>query len=114
MTQETSKVYDIAFRMGVLFNVLLFTALNLLTFLETRNNFHDLENSGIGAFPINGWNWGFPCPAFNYPDFQIYSVYLIINTGIYVLCGFMFGFLFKFVWSKISRRGAEFNGTPLS
>jgi hypothetical protein len=102
-----SKIYNIAFRMGVLFNILLFTVLNLMTFFETRKNFIAMENSGIRAYPAYGWRWGFPFPMFNYDYFFIDGFVLIFNAIVYIVCGFFFGFLFKFVWSKISQRRIE-------
>ena len=103
----SGKVYNIAFRMGVLFNILLSTTLNLLTFIETQKNFVAMNSSDLGMFPINGWNWGFPYPMFNYPELFIYADYLLINFSICVFSSFFFGFLFKFIWSKISLRRAE-------
>ena len=99
-----SKVYNIAFRMGVLFNVLLWTVLNLITFIDRRNNFIALENSEISF--SGDFDWGFPLPMFM--NQQLFDPhYLVINTIVYVVCGFFFGFLFKFIWSKISRHQAE-------
>jgi len=95
-----SKIYDIAFRMGVLFNILLWTFLNLINFFEARNSFLEWENA-IGASYLGEFNWGVPFPMF------MNTYYLVLNTIVYVACGFFFGFLFKFVWSKISQRRAE-------
>jgi|SRR5688572_28027125 hypothetical protein len=99
-----SKVYSIAFRMGVLFNILLWTILNVVSFVNVRNSHDGLENLGFGVFHAA---WGFPIPMFSYPDFFMYIKYLFINAFVYVFCGFVFGFLFKFVWSKISSRRIE-------
>ena len=100
-----SKIYDIAFRMGVLFSVLLFTILNIASFVMARKNYarESLEAPFFGHF---GYSWGFPIEMFrNEGRFEPFL--LVFNTAIYVACAFFFGFLFKFVWSKISRRGAE-------
>ena len=99
-----SKIYSIAFRMGVLFNVLLWTILNIVTFINGRNSHDDLEDSAFGVFHAV---WGFPIPMFTYPGFFMNIKYLLINAVVYVFCGFFFGFLFKFVWSKFPPRRFE-------
>jgi len=109
MTQETSKVYDIAFRMGVLFNILLFTILNIISSEINRREF---ENSEIWFAPA-GYNWGFP---FNWGEnyWIITEGYSILNIIAAIFGSLFFGFLFKLVWSIISRRSAEFNGASSS
>lgn len=88
--------------MGVLFNVLLFTFLNIITFIDRRNNFITLEAPGIR---VSG-AWGFPIPmCINQRLSDPYN--LIINIFIYVIGSFFFGFLFKLIWSKISQRLME-------
>lgn len=102
-----SKIYDTAFRMGVLFNILLFTVLNLLTFIETRNGYIFWSNSRFTAYPDAGWRWGFPFPMFFYQELFIDVIFLMVNALVYTVGAFFFGFLFKFVWSKISQSRAE-------
>lgn len=60
-----SKIYDIAFRMGVLVNVLLFTVLNVISYKIAENEFirrqiyweqSEIKFSGIERFG----SWGFP------------------------------------------------------
>ena len=100
-----SKIYDIAFRMGVLFNVLLWTILNLTSFMTNRNRFEQesLEGPFFGHF---GYSWGVPFQMFrNEGLLEPYA--FVLNALIYVACGFLCGFLFKFVWSKISQHRAE-------
>ena len=58
-----SKIYNIAFRMGVLFNVLLFIALNLISFVNAHNRFIEGQN----GIRFSGWidyTWGFPIKMF--------------------------------------------------
>lgn len=97
-----SKVYDIAFRMGVMFNVLLWTILNVASLFIARNNFAQ-ESREPPFFGHFGYYWGVPFKMFR-NEGVLEPWAMILNIGIYVFCGFFFGFLFKFVWSKISRR----------
>jgi hypothetical protein len=100
-----SKIYNIAFRMGVLFNVVLFTLLNIVSFVIARKNYEQesLEAPFFGHF---GYHWGFPIEMFQ-NEHLAHPFLLVFNVAIYVACGFFFGFLFKFAWSKISRYRAE-------
>jgi hypothetical protein len=90
--------------MGVLFNILLFTLLNIASRVIARKNCEQesLEAPFWGHF---GYSWGFPIEMFR-NVYLAHPFLLVFNIAIYVACGFFFGFLFKFVWSKISRRGA--------
>lgn len=113
-----SKVYTIAFRMGVLFNILLWTILNVVSFKKAESEFFqrriERERSGLN-FPCCDYigSWGVP---FDWTEtyFVIGGAGTILNIIIMTACGFAFGFLFKFVWSKISRRGVGLNGAPSS
>lgn len=101
-----SKVYTIAFRMGVLFNILLWTMLNIISFHIAQSSFVERESSLFGFGSYSGFSWGFPFAMFrNY--FFADEYLLVFNVIVYVICGFFFGFLFKFIWSKISRRRVE-------
>ena len=111
MTEETGKVYDIAFRMGVLFNILLFTIFNIVSFVIAQNK--HLAGRGEIHFPDYGFGWGFPF-VWGEQFFVVEGAGTILNVVIWVFCGFFFGFFFKFVWSKIVRRGVKFNGAPSS
>jgi uncharacterized membrane protein YbjE (DUF340 family) len=106
-----SKIYDIAFRMGVLFNVLLFTLLNVGSYIIAHNNFVkgeiERESAQINVSWANyGFSWGFP---FGWEEKinVIEGAGGILNIIIAVFCGFAFGFLFKFIWSQISSRRIE-------
>ena len=97
-----SKIYDIAFRMGVLFNVLLWTLLNLANYIVARN---EINRAGL-TFADSTHSWGVPFAMFR--GRMLWDEYaMAANAVIYVFCGFFFGFLFKFVWSKISSNCAE-------
>ena len=99
---KMSKIYTIAFRMGVLFNVLLWTILNVVSLFISRNKFAQerLEPPFFGHF---GYHWGVPFQMFR-NEGALEPLAMVINIGIYVFGAFFFGFLFKFVWSKISQR----------
>jgi hypothetical protein len=100
---KMSKIYDIAFRMGVLFNILLWTMLNLATYIAARN---EVNRAGVTFSSSTGYSWGVPFGMFR--GRMLWDEYaMVANAVIYVACGFFFGFLFKFVWSKISRRRIE-------
>ncbi len=101
-----SKIYDIAFRMGVLFNVLLWTVLNIIDFFDARNDFLYWEYRGLKFSHVGDFIWGVPFPMFR-ESMLWNSRALVLNSVIYVACAFFFGFLFKFVWSKISSRRVE-------
>ena len=106
-----SKIYNIAFRMGVLFNILLFTVLNVVSFKSAESEYlqrHiERERSGM-QFPCcdNMESGGIP---FDWTEkyFVIEGAGAILNIIIITACGFAFGFLFKFVWSQISRQNSE-------
>jgi hypothetical protein len=97
-----SKVYDIAFRMGVLFNVVLWTTVNLIDFISSRDEFLRQEAAATIRFSgFSGYKWGMPFDMFR--NEMIWEPYaLVLNAVVYVTCGFLFGFLFKFVRSKSS------------
>ena len=101
-----SKIYTIAFRMGVLFNVLLFTILNVASYKIAVIESEKIH-SEIMFSPCCRFSWGFP---FGWEE-KLFDVIegggAILNVLIAVFCGFMFGFLFKFVWSKISSPNTE-------
>jgi len=101
-----SKIYDIAFRMGVLFNVLLWTILNIISYAIAENrHFEFIRKYAFGS--DYRFAWGFPFKWSEKYFNVIEGAGIILNVFIMVSCGFLFGFLFKFIWSKISRNRAE-------
>ena len=109
------KIYDIAFRMGVLFNVLLWTILNLVTLFEARRKSAECEAMNFAASSCYFYDyWGFPFRMFYLKEFFVDGIVLLGNAVIYVFGAFFFGFLFKYVWSAISCERAGFDGTPSS
>jgi hypothetical protein len=101
-----SKIYDIAFRMGVLFNILLFTILNIISYTVAENrHFEFTRKYAFGS--DYGFAWGFPFKWSEKYFNVVEGAGTVLNVLIYVACGFFFGFLFKFIWSKISRHWAE-------
>ena len=98
-----SKIYDFAFRMGVLFNVVLWTFLNIISYLLKQSDYLRSKSNGITFSGDYGFYWGFPFKMFlNGILWEPYA--FVLKVLIYVACGFFFGFLFKFVRSKISSR----------
>ena len=92
--------------MGVLFNVMLWTILNIISFLVARDRVTEREMSLIEFGWYSGFSWGFPFEMFR--NYFLADEYLVVfNVIIYVVCGFFFGFLFKFVWSKITLHRAK-------
>jgi len=104
-----SKIYDFAFRMGVLFNIVLFTILNVISLEVNRSEY---ESSQIKFGPA-GFSWGFP---FDWGEryWILTEGYSVLNIIAAIFGSLVFGFLFRFVWSKISSRRVEFNGAPSS
>lgn len=99
-----NKLYNKAFNVGVLFVVLLFSILNFISYLIAYKRHigykRDAKIFGVGGFPA----WGFP---FSWGDGQFNIMWFgneVLNFIILAICGFAFGFLFRFVWSKISSR----------
>jgi hypothetical protein len=104
-----SKIYNIAFRMGVSLNILLFTMLNVISFKLAENDYirrrMEWEKSEIkfsGGGPSLG-GWGLPFD-WNAKYFVIEGAGAILNIIIMAACGFAFGFLFKFVWKKFTAK----------
>ena len=107
-----SKIYNTAFQFGVVFNILLFTLLNVGSYIIAHNDFVkreiERENSLINFSGGNyGFSWGFPfvweAKYFNI----IEGGGAILNVIVWVVCGLLFGFLFKYIWSKVSSRRIE-------
>ncbi len=101
------KLYDKAFKIGVLFNLLLFTVLNFLSYFAAYKKFHEYKNVETKIAPVGRYfRWGFP---FNWEGNGFYMTgdTIAVNGLIIAFCGFVFGFLFRFVWSKIASRRAE-------
>ncbi len=101
-----SKIYDIAFRMGVLFNILLFTILNIVSYKIAEDEVARKQAEIISFAPCCRIKWGIPFD-WDAKYFVIEGAGAIFNIIIIAFCAFAFGFLFKFVWSKISQRNAE-------
>ena len=101
-----SKVYDIAFRMGVLFNVLLWTVLNLTAFLNARS---DVERVGLTFSDSISYSWGIPFEMFR--GRMLWDEYaMVANAVVYVTGGFFFGFLFKYVNARNSTERRHSDG----
>jgi hypothetical protein len=105
---EMFKLYNRAFNVGVLFNVLLFSALNLLSYFSAYKRYLEYRNVETKLAQVRGFpSWGFP---FGWGDTHFNIIWFgdeVLNFVVLAFCGFVFGFLFRFVWSKISSRRAE-------
>jgi hypothetical protein len=102
------KLYNKAFNIGVLFNILLFTVFNLLSYFAAYKRSHEYTDMMIGISPVRRFpSWGFPF-AWEGTNFNIiWFGNEALNFLIIAFCGFAFGFLFRFIWSKIPSRRAE-------
>ncbi len=90
------KVYDTAFKFGVGVTILIFSTLNLISYsLAIREDTNRKANGIEFSNCCFGPSWGFP---FDMTDFTPFSFNIFTIAG----CGFILGFVFKFVWSKIS------------
>ncbi len=92
------KLYNKAFNLGVLFTVLLFSALNFISYIVAYWRYLEYKNIETGLASANGFpRWGFPF-IWGYGERDA------LNFVVLAFCGFVFGFLFRFVGSKISSR----------
>lgn len=90
------KLYDTAFKIGFGITVLVFVILNILNYLSEIAQIKLWKSSGIDfgeGKPI----WGFPFDMTNPYTFAV-------NILIIVVCGFIAGLIFKFVWSKFTSK----------
>ncbi len=108
-----SKIYNKAFKVGFLFNILLFIFFNFLSYLAACEKHRESMNrdKGIIFGPAGGFpDWGFP---FGWDEIYLDSIVSMyarggaVNFLIIVFCSFVFGFLFRFAWSKILSRRIE-------
>lgn len=89
-----SKVYDKAFKVGVGLNILIFAALNVVSFINAHNEAERLNaifNSVI--YP----RWGFPTETYTLEG-------AIVGGLIIAICSFAAGFSSKYIWSRFSSR----------
>lgn len=102
-----SKIYDSAFKIGVIFSILVFLILNFISFVISQRDYYA---SGISGFAHSGYSWGFPFELyrnyFGYPHNEIgfTGQGVVLNAFVLVFFSFVIGFLFRFVWSNASAR----------
>ncbi|MEZ5429105.1 MAG: hypothetical protein R2747_22860 [Pyrinomonadaceae bacterium] len=99
-----SKLYNNAFKVGVLVNLWLFTALNLYSYYAAYRGYWEYLDSDVKFCPgYSGFSvWGFPF-SWNEKYFQVIEGGGgILNFLVLTIAGFATGFLFRFIWSKIS------------
>jgi hypothetical protein len=98
MRDEKFKLYDTAFKIGFVFNILIFVGLNFISYKRAIIEEKQLLASGIDLSPCCiGPSWGFP---FDMTRFETFS----LNFVIIAFCGFIVGLIFKFVWSKFTSK----------
>ncbi len=102
---KMSKIYNNAFKVGFLCNILLFVVLNTVS----RNvSYNEYINSGTYQSHFGEYSWGFPFEMYRYyPGYFVDGFTpkgVILNTFVIGFCGFVVGLLFKFIWSKLSSR----------
>lgn len=97
--------YNKAFKIGFWTNILLFGVLNYLNYLMA---FNEYLNRKI-RFSVDGYVCGFPFRIYEhiiaYPN-RIGFVFegIVLNIFIAVVCGFIMGSIFKFIWSKFTSK----------
>jgi hypothetical protein len=100
------KLYNKAFKVGVLFSILLFAIFNLLSYFAAYKRYVEFRNVENNIAPVSrSFRWGFP---FDWQGQVFYMTgdSIALNGLIIAFCSFTFGFLFRFIWLKIisSRR----------
>ena len=98
-----SKIYNKSFCIGVSINILIFVIFNIASLIISRHEQITTWNSGIRFGSYDGYFWGFPFEMFRGVELMNPQG-LVINTFIITICSLIVGFLFKFIWSKISPR----------
>ena len=97
-----SKLYDNSFKIGVAFNILLFTVFNIYSYWANYLDHQEYLTRSIGMSGRFGFiNWGFPF-KWNETYFRYTGEGVVFNGLVIAFCGFLLGFMFKFIWSKIA------------
>ena len=97
-----SKIYNKPFIIGVLFTIFFFIISNSLSYYLSY--YEHLENYQKGISFSGGYDlfyWGFP---FESCLDEMCTGGLVQNIIAIAFFSFVFGFLFRFIWSKISYR----------
>ena len=101
------KVYDKAFKVGVAFNLVLMFALNLLSWAYS---YYKFSNQPVIFMDAGGYSWGFPFEMYRnfsgypYSDVGFTLKGVLLNTLFTMICGFVFGFYFRFINKKLIKR----------
>ena len=102
-----SKLFENkAFKAGFLIGVILFLIIHFFDFLAIMNIKEPVTSQiSIGLV----YYFGFPFPIFEWNHYspiarQFHFSGLVANIFVAVISSFVLGFIFKFVWSKISSR----------
>lgn len=93
------KLYDTAFKIGFSLTVLVFVILNTLSYLS--------EIAQIKLWKSGGIDFGEGQPIWGFP-YDMTNPYLFaVNIFIIVVCGFIEGLIFRFVWSKFKEKSLK-------
>lgn len=108
--KPVSNIYNKPFLVGVLFTLATFVILNIISFsfayFDTNIWGENGINSGLGSVTICINEWGFPFPIYLSlaSNSQVSVIGLTLNIIVIAFFSFLSGFLFRFIWSKISYR----------
>ena len=97
---EMSKFFqNKAYIYGVASGTTLSLVIQIVSYINYTTSIKNFKNPpGVHMSMI--WNWGFPFPTVYAEDFNLGG--LIGNILVTIIFSLILGFVFKFVWSKIS------------
>lgn len=107
MRDEKFELYDIAFKIGFIFTVLVFAVLNLINYFNSVAK----EKHSIQFSNYLGPQWGFPFPMVNHSGYSgIEPFSFALNIAICLICGYVFGLILRFVWKKLRKTNNNLQG----
>jgi hypothetical protein len=94
-----------AFNIGLWNSLILFGALNFLSYVSAIHEFNVRQTSEV-RFSASSYRFGFPFPiykaSFGNPNAEYFYWFgIVVNTLIALICSFVIGLIFKSAWSKI-------------
>lgn len=102
-----SKIYDKPFKFGVLLSGLIFLFGNVVSYIPAIRNYSQcMERGGEFRTPsgcdFSSWGFPFVWNDKSYANFEEFSG--ILNIFIIFFSSIAIGFIFQFIWSKLSAR----------